>query len=74
MTLTKDFNLGAAGDDVYAALIEAHEGLSAEESARLNARLILILINHIGDPEVISEALGVARGEVSPRPADAGAS
>lgn len=70
MTLTKDFTLGAAGDDVYAALIEAHEGLSAEESARLNARLILIMINHIGDPEVISEALKVARSEVSSRPAD----
>lgn len=47
-------------DDVYAQLIAAHEGLSLEESAALNARLILTLINHIGDPEIIAEALRLA--------------
>lgn len=49
-------------DDVYAMLIAAHEGKSKAESDALNARLILTLINHIGDPEVIAEALKVAEG------------
>ena len=49
-------------DDAYAMLLEAHEGLSKDESDALNARLILTLINHIGDPEVLREALAIARG------------
>ncbi len=49
-------------DDVYAQLIAAHEGLSKDESDALNARLILVLFNHIGDPQVIDEALKLARG------------
>lgn len=49
-------------DDVYALLIGAHEGLSKAESDALNARLILILLNHIGDEQVIAEALEMARG------------
>lgn len=48
-------------DDFYAALIAAHEGLAKEESDALNARLILILANHIGDREVLSQALAAAR-------------
>lgn len=52
----------ARPDDVYARLIEAHEGKKAEESAALNARLILTLFNHIGDEEVIAEALKLAQG------------
>lgn len=48
-------------DDIYAALIEAHEGLDPEESAALNARLILILVNHVGDERVIKEAIDQAR-------------
>ena len=50
----------AAPDDFYAALIGAHEGLSDDESAALNARLILVLANHIGDPDVLAEALETA--------------
>jgi hypothetical protein len=50
-----------APDDIYEALIKAHEGLSREQSEALNARLILILINHIGDEGVIRQALDVAR-------------
>ncbi|WP_336066561.1 DUF2783 domain-containing protein [Nitratireductor rhodophyticola] len=53
--------LGAAGDDFYAALMAAHEGLSFEESARLNARLVLLLANQVGDLEVIRAALRAAR-------------
>jgi hypothetical protein len=48
------------GDDFYEALIRAHEGLSAAQSRALNARLVLILANHIGDPSVVQEAIGLA--------------
>lgn len=48
-------------DETYAALIAAHEHLSESESHALNARLILILMNHIGDDTVITEALRLAR-------------
>lgn len=51
----------AAPDDFYADLIAAHEGLSDDDSAALNARLILLLANHIGDREALSEALALAR-------------
>lgn len=49
-----------AGDDFYQALIEAHRGLSDDESLALNARLILLLSNHIGDLAVLREALALA--------------
>ena len=48
-------------DDMYARLIAVHDGLSEEESMALNARLVLILANHIGDPEVLHAALRMAR-------------
>ena len=48
-------------DESYAGLIAAHDGLSEEESHALNARLILILMNHIGDAGVLEEALALAR-------------
>lgn len=44
-------------DGFYDELIQTHEGLSKDESDALNARLILILANHIGDREVLSMAL-----------------
>ena len=47
-------------DDLYADLLAAHEGLTKEESDALNARLILILANHIGDRDVLKEALSAA--------------
>ena len=49
-------------DDFYALLIAAHEGLTREESEALNARLILILANHIGDSATLKEALELAKG------------
>jgi len=49
-------------DDVYQMLIDAHEGKTKAESDAFNARLILVLINHIGDADVIAEALAVAEG------------
>jgi hypothetical protein len=61
MKLNTDWNLGNAGDDIYATLIEAHALLTEEEGRRLDLRLILLLANHIGDDDVIREALGRAR-------------
>jgi Protein of unknown function (DUF2783) len=51
-------------DDVYEALINAHRGFSAEQSQLLNAKLILLLINHIGDRAVIDAALAKARAGI----------
>jgi len=56
-------------DTFYAALIAAHDGLSEDESAALNARIILILANHIGDAEVLAEALAAAKPAATPDPA-----
>jgi hypothetical protein len=61
MKLVTEWNLGSTGDDVYAALIDAHSGLSEAESRRLDLRLILLLANHVGDDAVIHEALRRAR-------------
>jgi hypothetical protein len=49
-------------DGFYEALINTHQGLSDEDSEALNARLILILANHIGDGEVLRAALATAKG------------
>lgn len=68
MTLTTDFNLGADGDDVYAALVAAHDGLDATQGARLNARLVLLLANHIGAVGVLREAIAAARAGIADRP------
>lgn len=51
-----------APDDFYEALIEAHQGLSDEESHAFNARLVLVLANHIGSLAVLREAFKAARG------------
>ena len=50
-----------APDDFYQALIDAHGGLSDEQSDLLNAKLVLLLANHIGDGEVLAQALAAAR-------------
>jgi predicted LPLAT superfamily acyltransferase len=55
-----------APDDFYQALIDLHRGLSDEQSQLLNARLILLLANHIGDMEVLREAMAAAREAVEP--------
>lgn len=49
------------GDDFYEALLEAHRDLDDEQSAALNARLVLLLANHVGDIAVLKEALAAAR-------------
>jgi hypothetical protein len=56
--------LGMEADAFYEALLQAHEGLSEDESARLNARLVLILANRVGDLETLRAALAAARAGV----------
>jgi Protein of unknown function (DUF2783) len=48
-------------DAAYAALLAAHKGLSEADSHALNARLVLILMNHLGDGPTFAEALKLAR-------------
>jgi hypothetical protein len=57
LNLSPNFN---HADDFYADLLNAHEGLSQTESDALNARLILVLANHIGDNAVLKQALDAA--------------
>ncbi|HEY0939793.1 MAG TPA: DUF2783 domain-containing protein [Steroidobacter sp.] len=64
VTLRRTDGFAGRGDEFYAALLEAHEGLSDADSAALNSRLILLLANHIGDVDVIREALHAARASV----------
>ena len=47
-------------DRFYSALLDAHEGLSEQSSASFNARLVLLLANHIGDLDVLDDALAAA--------------
>ena len=61
MSLNTDFNLGPDSDGLFNDVLAAHEGLSREQSEQLNAGLILILMNHIGDSAVIREAIAGAR-------------
>ena len=49
-------------DDFYEALVELHRDLTPEQSAKVNAKLILLLANHVGDMKVLREALAAARG------------
>lgn len=53
-------------DGFYADLVAAHQGLPEEASALLNARLVLILANHVGDREVLRQALALARAALVP--------
>ncbi|WP_187969628.1 DUF2783 domain-containing protein [Aquibium microcysteis] len=48
-------------DDFYAELLSLHEGLTKAQSDAVNARLILLLANHIGDRAVLSEAMAAAK-------------
>ncbi len=49
------------GDDFYDLLITGHQGLSDAQSELFNARLVLLLANHIGDLGVLREAIVLAR-------------
>jgi hypothetical protein len=52
----------ALPDDLYAELVELHRGLGEEEARLVDAKLILLLANHIGDMDVLREAIAAARG------------
>lgn len=56
-----DDKLGAQADAFYAALLQAHHGLSAAESHALNARLVLMLANEVGALERLTDILTEAR-------------
>jgi hypothetical protein len=56
-------------DAIYQILLDAHDGLSAEQGRIMQTRLILLLANHIGDPAVIAQAVALARaGLAAPDP------
>ncbi|WP_299892331.1 DUF2783 domain-containing protein [uncultured Ruegeria sp.] len=48
-------------DDFYADLLAAHDGIDKVDSDALNARLVLVLANHIGDNAVLVQAINAAR-------------
>lgn len=48
-------------DAFYAELIDLHRGLSDEQSRLVNAKLVLLLANHIGDLDVLRQAMAAAR-------------
>ena len=56
----------ASPDDFYEALIDSHRGLSPAQSATLNAKLILLLANQVGDLAILREAMAKAREGLVP--------
>lgn len=54
-----------APDDFYQELVDMHRDLSKEQSALVNAKLILLLANHVGDLAVLREAMRVARQDIA---------
>ncbi len=56
-----DDQLGPDGDALYAALMQAHEGLSHAQSQALNARLVLMLMNEVADADRLRAILNMAR-------------
>lgn len=59
-----------APDDFYEVLIHAHRDLTREQSEALNARLILLLANHIGQLSILKQALDIARDTLSHTPTE----
>lgn len=55
------FNAYSPGDDFYQMLMDAHRDLTDEQSDLLNAKLVLLLANHIGNLSVLKKALEAAR-------------
>ena len=62
-TLNTEPNILLA-DDFYEALIDMHRDLDEAQSQMVNAKLILLLANHVGDLEVLREAMRIARDGV----------
>ena len=67
MSLKTEPNI-ARPDDFYQALIDAHAGLTDAQSAALNARLILLLANQVGDQVTLCEAITAARADMGSAP------
>jgi hypothetical protein len=63
-TLNTDANI-AKPDEFYEELIGLHRELTEAQSALVNAKLILLLANHIGDPDVLHAAMAAARADVT---------
>ena len=61
--LMTDLNL-AAPDDFYEELLGLHHGLTDAQSALVNAKLVLLLANHVGDAEVLRAAMVAARADI----------
>ncbi|MEL6617929.1 MAG: DUF2783 domain-containing protein [Pseudomonadota bacterium] len=60
-----DDNLGPHGDALYAALMQAHDGLTDAQSHALNARLVLMLMNELGNPDRFKHLLEQARADLA---------
>ena len=69
MALSTSSNF-AKPDDAFRAIVEAHRGLTEAQSADLDAALVLVLANHIGDTRVLEQALARARAGIVPAGAD----
>ena len=52
------------GDDFYELLLDGHQGLSDAQSELMNARLVLLLANHVGDLRVLKQAIDAARAGI----------
>jgi len=63
MTLSTQSNFSDP-DTAYRLVVEAHRGLSDEDSALLDTALVLILANHIGDTDVLREAIALAKRQL----------
>ena len=68
--LNTELNI-AAPDDFYEALVALHRDLTPEQSSLVNARLILLLANHVGDATVLRQAMAKARKGIGPAGQDA---
>lgn len=64
MTLNSEPNIPQP-DDFYQMLIDAHIGLTDEQSAAFNARLVLLLANQIGDLSTLRQAIAAARASLN---------
>ncbi|MFO1223528.1 MAG: DUF2783 domain-containing protein [Burkholderiaceae bacterium] len=53
-----------AADAFYEALIDAHRDLTSAQSHELNAKLVLLLANHVGEADTLNQALAAARASV----------
>jgi hypothetical protein len=69
MDLITTSNL-AAPDDFYEALLDTHRDLDDAQSALVNAKLVLLLANHIGDLDVLRAAMAAAREDVATSPGE----